>query len=245
MGLGKPIQALALILARPSRDPLCKTTLIVAPLALLRQWEQEISSKVKPHCELRTVIFHGPKAKKMTVTHLLEHDVVLCTYGKLQHEYKTKHERKKASELRILHRHAAFYRMILDEAHNIKNMDTLASKAAAEIQSQYRLCMTGTPFMNRSREIFPLIRFLHISPYNNWQRFCEDIETPMRKWVGNENQAGLLKLQALFRSITLRRTKDSRIDGKPINKLPARKEKPAQAIFDDEQRAFYRALETK
>ncbi|ROW15882.1 hypothetical protein VPNG_02557 [Cytospora leucostoma] len=245
MGLGKTIQALALILSRPSRDPLCKTTLIVAPLALLRQWEQEIFSKVKPHYELRTVIFHGPKAKKMMVTHLLEHDVVLCTYGKLQHEYKTKHERKKTSELRILHRHAAFYRVILDEAHNIKNKDTLASKAAAEIQSQSRLCMTGTPFMNRSRELFPLIRFLHISPYHDWQKFCEEIDTPMRKWDGDENQAGLLKLQALFRSITLRRTKDSRIDGNPIIELPARKEKPAQAMFDDDQRAFYHALETK
>ena len=46
MGLGKTIQALALILSRPSDDKAVKTTLIVAPVALLRQWEKEIHSKV-------------------------------------------------------------------------------------------------------------------------------------------------------------------------------------------------------
>ncbi|ROW02910.1 hypothetical protein VSDG_01773 [Cytospora chrysosperma] len=245
MGVGKTVQALALILARPSRDPLRRTTLIVAPLALLRQWEREIATKVKSAYALKTVIVHGPKAKKMTVTHLLEHDVVLCTYGKLQHEYKTKHERKKTSELRILHPRAKFYRVILDEAHNIRNKNTKSSMAAAEIQSQYRLCMTGTPFMNRAAEIFPLIRFLRIRPYNDWQRFSEDINRPIARWDGDERKEGMIKLQALLRTITLRRTKDSLLDGIPIIKLLARTESPAPAEFDQDQREFYLALEQK
>ena len=71
MGLGKTISALALIVSRPSDDParkvstvstlarLCssslaqtlifpQTTLIIAPVALVRQWEREIKMKVKP-----------------------------------------------------------------------------------------------------------------------------------------------------------------------------------------------------
>lgn len=245
MGVGKTVQALALILARPSKDPLRRTTLIVAPLALLRQWEREIATKVKSAYALKTVIVHGPKAKKMTVTHLLEHDVVLCTYGKLQHEYKIRHERKKTSELRILHPRAKFYRVILDEAHNIRNKNTKSSMAAAEIQSQYRLCMTGTPFMNRAAEIFPLIRFLRIRPYNDWQKFSEDINKPIARWDGNERKEGMIKLQALLRTITLRRTKDSLLDGIPIIRLPARTESPAPAEFDQDQREFYLALEQK
>lgn len=245
MGVGKTVQALALILARPSKDPLRRTTLIVAPLARPRQWKREIVTKVKPAYALKTVIFHGPKAKKMTVTQLLEHNVVLCTYGKLQHEYKIKHERNKTSELRILHPRAKFYPVILDEAHNIRNKDTKSSKAAAEIQSQYRLCMTGTPFMNRASEIFPLIRFLGIRPYNDWQRFSEDINKPIKKWDGNEREEGMIKLQALLRSITLLRTKDSLLDGIPIIPLPARTEIPAPAEFDKDQREFYLALEHK
>lgn len=245
MGLGKTVEALALILARPSRDPLHKTTLIVAPLALLRQWKREIATKVQPAYALKTVIFHGPKAAKMTVTQLLEHDVVLCTYGKLQHEYKNKHERNKTSKLKILHPRAKFYRVILDEAHNIRNKSTKASMGAAEIWSQYRLCMTGTPFMNRAAEIYPLIRFLRIPPYNDWHRFSEDINKPIKKWDGNEREKGMVKLQALFRSITLRRTKDSLLDGVPILKMLAKEEEIALAEFDQDQRDFYLALEHK
>lgn len=110
-----------MILARPSSDPSCKTTLIVAPLALLRQWQREIATRVQPAYALKTVIFHDSKTAKMTVSQLLEHDVVLFTYGKLQHEYGMEYERRKTSKLRILHPNAKFYRVILDEAHNIRN----------------------------------------------------------------------------------------------------------------------------
>ncbi|KAI3394270.1 hypothetical protein diail_2973 [Diaporthe ilicicola] len=245
MGLGKTVQALSLILAHKSADPKRKATLIVAPLALLRQWEQEISNKVKPPYKLRTMVFHGPGCKSVTVSQLLDHDIVLCTYGKLETEYKNKYELKQPEKLRILAKKASFYRVILDEAHNIRNQSTYASKAAVEIQSIYRLCMTGTPFMNRAEEIFALIRFLNISPYNKWERFSQDIVRPLRNWDGDEKERGMIKLQALFRSFTLRRTKDSRLDGKPVIELPPRFDKPAFVEFNDEQRAFYRALEVQ
>lgn len=243
MGLGKTVQALSLIIAHPSRDPKHKTTLIVAPLALLRQWEKEISTKVKPQYKLKTVVFHGQDCKFLTVSQLLEYDVVLCTYAKLQTEYKNKFELKRLDKVKILSNKANFYRVILDEAHNIRNQPTYASKAAAEIQSTYRLCMTGTPFMNRAEEIFPLIRFLNIAPYNIWERFSEDIVRPLRNWDGDVKEHGMIKLQALFRSFTLRRTKESRLDGKPIIELPPRTDQPAFVEFNNEQRAFYQALE--
>lgn len=245
MGLGKTVQAMALILAHPSSDARHKTTLIVAPLALLRQWEQEILTKIKPRFKLKTLVFHGPGAKDMSVSELLHNDVVLCTYGKLQTEYKNKFEHKKPEKLRILADRARFYRVILDEAHNIRNQTTYCSKAAAELQSTYRLCMTGTPFMNRAEEIFALIRFLNIPPYNKWDRFSEDIVRPLRNWDGDVKAHGMVKLQALFRSFTLRRTKDSRLDGKPIIELPPRTDQPSYVEFNDEQRKFYQALEIR
>lgn len=245
MGLGKTVQAMALILANPSTDPKHKTTLIVAPLALLRQWEQEILTKIKPRHKLNTLVFHGEDAKNMGVHELLKHDIVLCTYAKLQTEYKNKYEHKKPEKLRILADKARFYRVILDEAHNIRTQTTKCSKAAAELQSKYRLCMTGTPFMNRAEEIFALIRFLNIPPYNEWDKFSEDILRPLRNWDGDDKQRGMVKLQALFRSFTLRRTKDSRLDGKPIIKLPPRTDKPAYVEFKDEQKEFYQALEVQ
>ncbi|KAK2602841.1 hypothetical protein N8I77_009346 [Diaporthe amygdali] len=245
MGLGKTVQALALILARPSKDRNCKTTLIVAPLALLKQWEQEIFAKVEPRYKLKTLVLHGPNAKLRTVSDILKYDIVLCTYGKLQIEYKNKFEHNQPAKLRILAKNAKFHRVILDEAHNIRNQLTYGSKAAAEIQSTYRLCMTGTPFMNRAEEIFPLIRFLNIPPYNVWERFSEDIVRPLRNWEGDVKEQGMIKLQALFRSFTLRRTKDSQLDGKRIIELPPRTDQPAYTAFDDEQQEFYKALEVQ
>jgi SNF2 family DNA or RNA helicase len=245
MGLGKTVQAMALILAHPSKDPKHKTTLIVAPLALLRQWEQEILTKIKHRYKLSTLVFHGPAAQSLSVSELLQHDVVLCTYAKLQIEFKNKYELNKPMKLRILAERTRFHRVILDEAHNIRNQNTYCSKAATEIKSTYRLCMTGTPFMNRAEEIFALIRFLRIPPYNEWERFSEDIVRPLRKWDGDGKDQAMVKLQALFRSFTLRRTKDSRLDGKPIIELPPRTDQPAYAVFKNEQREFYEALEVR
>lgn len=242
MGLGKTIEALALILARPSNDHNRKTTLIVAPLALLRQWKREIETKVKPQQPLTAIVFHGA-GKHKKIDDLLQYDVVLCTYGKLAAEYKTAFEQKRLDRVTILHKKAKFHRVILDEAHYIKNKSAKASLAAAEIQATYRLCMTGTPLMNRAGELFPLIRFLRIAPYSKWETFSEEIDRPILRWNGDMADVAMRKLQTVFRSITIRRTKDSVLDGRPILTLPARREVDAHTVFDEEQLAFYKALE--
>jgi SNF2-related domain len=90
MGLGKTIQALALILAHKSEDPLNKTTLIIAPLALLEQWKNEMIEKVKPDHRLKIHIYHN-HGKKVTYEQLRACDVVLTTFGTLSAEYRSKY----------------------------------------------------------------------------------------------------------------------------------------------------------
>jgi len=63
MGLGKTVQMISLILANPSDRTTIrsKTTLIVCPVGLLRQWKVEVEEKTKKH--LRVLVHHGPKRK--------------------------------------------------------------------------------------------------------------------------------------------------------------------------------------
>lgn len=245
MGLGKTIQSLALILAHPSPDPTRKTTLIVAPLALLKQWEEEIASKVKPAYKLKTLVFHGNGKRRVTPAKLLSYDVVLTTYGTLIWEYKIIDEGRKNKKPVILHDDVTFHRVILDEAHKIKTRKGKSALGAAKIKANYRLCMTGTPFMNKVREIYSLIRFLRIKPYDEWSRFNADFDKPIENWGGNAGDRAMQKLQTLFRSITLRRTKTSMLDGKPILQLPPIHKWYDITKFNDDQQAFYTALETR
>ena len=130
---GKTIQAIALIVSRRSTDPRRKTTLIVAPVALLRQWESELKIKVKPERRLTTFIYHS-KTKGTKWPTLRCFDVVLTTYGTLASEYKEKNridQMKRADphwqplvakdRLSLLGDECKFYRVIVDEAQNIKN----------------------------------------------------------------------------------------------------------------------------
>lgn len=90
MGLGKTIQALALMVSRKSPDPTRKTNLIVAPVALMKQWEREIQKKLKSgHHALTTYILHGAK-RDTTFADLKRYDVVLTTFGTLANELKRK-----------------------------------------------------------------------------------------------------------------------------------------------------------
>lgn len=238
MGLGKTIQALSLILCRPPEDDTRKTTLIVVPTSLLHQWEREIDDKVKPGYKLKTIVFHSGKKRNMTVARLLSYDVVITTYGTLAHEWKQMYEKRKTEGAILLASHAVFHRIILDEAHNIKNRNSQASKAVDRLRSTYRLCMTGTPIMNRLDELYPLIRFLRIEPYSVWEKFRQSL-TNIK---GGQTRA-MTQLQVLLGRILLRRTEKTMVDGKPILTLPELIVHTVEGVFETDQREYYEALE--
>ncbi|KAI9835451.1 MAG: hypothetical protein M1819_002369 [Sarea resinae] len=256
MGLGKTIQALALILSRPSDDRRCKTTLIVGPVALMKQWEREIQTKITGR-GLSTFLLHGAKKNTATWSSLKEFDVVLTTYGTLASELKRKeawHKRRrenpdaipaKGEKLLLVGGECKWYRVILDEAQCIKNKSTKAALGACALQSQFRLCMTGTPMMNNVGELFSLIEFLRIKPYNEQTRFNLDFGRPLKNGSQAGKEKAMRKLQALLKAILLRRTKKSQIDGKPILNLLERTTEVRNAVFSEDEQEFYRALESK
>ena len=129
---------------------------------------------------------HG-QGRKLSWDELRNFDVVLTTYGTLAAEYrrveKWLQQQKDAGHERdydrtpmkklfpLLGPKSVFYRVILDEAQCIKNKATNSSRAAKELQAKTRFCLTGTPMMNNVGELYSLIHFLRIKPYNEWSRF--------------------------------------------------------------------------
>ncbi|EME45902.1 hypothetical protein DOTSEDRAFT_70055 [Dothistroma septosporum NZE10] len=257
MGLGKTIQMLSLIVTRKSQDPRCKTTLIVAPVALMRQWKQEIQNRLKPGRFQLTVFTHHGQKKAKSFNDLRAYDVVLTTYGSLASELKKMEKFRlrqradpgarpyPAERCVFLDPDARWYRIILDEAQCIKNRTTQTSKAACMINATYRFCVTGTPMMNNVEEFYSLLKFLRVKPYCQWERFRLDINMPLRSQNEDFRNKAMRMLQAVCKSVMLRRTKKSTFEGKPILVLPEKHVVVDHPQFSDDEMEFYQSIETK
>ena len=75
---------------------------------------------------------------------------------------------KKAAKVKqvtsLLHM-ISWFRVVLDEAHVIKDRSTSTAKAVFNLVSMYKWCLTGTPLQNRVGELYSLVRFLRIDPH--------------------------------------------------------------------------------
>lgn len=269
MGLGKTVQAIALLLANRLHDPQLKTTLVVAPVLLLRQWAAEIATKVKPEHAMSVAVYHGAAKRAMArARDLLQYEVVLTLYGTLLSEWK-KHYREALADAQVrkyqnvlpdftagglsyvspFYDHRAlhsFYRVVLDEAQAIKNKLSIASKAVHSLRATYRVAMSGTPIQNSVEELFPLMRFLRVRPYNDEVKFRQTFIIPLKAHHDDlAANPALQKLRALLRAILLRRTKRTLIDGKPILDLPEKHVAEVKTEMDAEERPYYDGLEAQ
>lgn len=130
MGLGKTLQVISLILTSGFKEG---PTLIVSPVGVMSNWEQQIKRHVKEDQLPRVFRYHGTGT--YSKANLLENDIVITTYDKLRVDHS-----KKGPLLAIQWR-----RVVLDEAHAIRNFSTSRAKAAFQVQAKSRWMLTGTP----------------------------------------------------------------------------------------------------
>ncbi|KAH7882890.1 SNF2 family N-terminal domain-containing protein [Phlebopus sp. FC_14] len=135
-----------------------------------------------------------------------------------------------------------WFRIVLDEAHNIKNRNTKAALACCELEGKYRWCLTGTPMQNTVEELYSLIKFLRIRPLNEWQTFNEQIAKPVK---GGRPGRAMKRLHVVLKAIMLRRTKNQILNGKPLLQLPERFLQLVQCPFDASEKEFYKRLEAR
>ncbi|NQV01515.1 MAG: SNF2 helicase associated domain-containing protein [Bacteroidia bacterium] len=188
MGLGKTIQSLTVLLSTKGKAK--AASLIVMPASLIHNWQREIS-RFAPSL---SILQHTGFQRAGSAGFFDTVDVVLTTYGILRSDF----------ELLVSYR---FDYIILDESQVIKNPEAQTSRVAYQLNSEYRLVLTGTPIENSLTDLWSQMEFLNpglLGPLPAFRkRFLE-------KKINNDlnyDEESALKLKRIVAPFILRRTK--------------------------------------
>lgn len=132
-------------------------------------------------------------------------------------------------------------RIFMDEAHVIKNKNSLQSLAAWKLKGERRWCITGTPVQNTIDDVFPLLRFIGVKPYGNYEWWIKEVIENMKT---KEKYSKVINLiRKITSPILLRRTKTSKgKDGNTIITLPPKSVHIVKLKFTEEEKDFYQAV---
>ncbi|KAJ8086065.1 DNA repair protein rad16 [Marasmius tenuissimus] len=145
------------------------------------QWRNEIEAHTDPN--LKVLVWHG-HSRENDIRELKKYDVVLTTYSVLESAFRKqeagfKRKNQIVKEKSPVHQ-IKWERVILDEAHNIKERSTNTAKAAFELKAERRWCLSGTPLQNRVGELYSLVRFLGGDPFSYY--FCKRCSCKSLHW---------------------------------------------------------------
>ncbi|XP_055907334.1 transcription termination factor 2 [Eupeodes corollae] len=200
-------------------------TLIVCPASLMRQWESEVNSRVNRH-RLSISVHHGNN-RDTKPRHLATYDIVITTYQIVAREFKT------SGALFSI----AWKRIILDEAHVVRNYKSQSSLAVCELRGKSRWALTGTPIQNKEIDVYALLKFLKCSPFDDLSHW--------KKWIDNKSAGGQQRLNTLMKSLMLRRTKAQLQQQGSLACLPEREPcKVIEVILDKEEMNVYQKIMT-
>jgi DNA repair protein RAD5 len=170
----------------------------------------------------------------------------VTTYGTVQGELRQKYP--------VLQR-CQWFRVILDEAHCIRNQRTLASKACCSLQATHRWCVSGTIIQNSLDDVYGIMKFLRHEPWCIPSFWKTAITQPFQQESSNANtlidpksrdkslQATIELVRRVLNPIMIRRTKDSVTKaGLPILTLPPIETKVIRIDFSESEREFYNAV---
>nr|GEW51041.1 protein chromatin remodeling 25 [Tanacetum cinerariifolium] len=210
MGLGKTLQSITLLytLLRQGFDgnPMVKKAIIVTPTSLVSNWEAEIKKWVGERVKLVALCessrddvissidnFRSPRSRLQ---------VLIVSYETFR-MHSTKFNDSCSCDL-----------LICDEAHRLKNDQTLTNKALAALSCRRRILLSGTPMQNHLEEFFAMVNFTNPGILGDAAFFRRYYETPIicgreptasevEKQLANERSG---ELSAKVNQFILRRT---------------------------------------
>jgi len=188
MGLGKTVQTVAHIQNEKQSGRLNKPVLVIAPTSLMGNWRREINSFAP---DLKVIILQGPR-RQVHFSGIADADVVLTTYPLLSRDADT-----------LLNEQ--YHLLVLDEAQLIKNPRSRAAQVVRKLQTEHRLCLTGTPMENHLGELWAQFDFLMPGFLGNLKTFKRVYQNPIEKNADADRRVQLARRVAPF---MLRRKKD-------------------------------------
>ncbi|KAL5432753.1 hypothetical protein PMIN06_004428 [Paraphaeosphaeria minitans] len=243
MGLGKTLSILSLVAdddlreaaavfeqKRPVVNPNAivhptmnsRGTLLVCPLSTMYNWKEQLERHFPAGQGLKWINYHGKSRSMYSPQELADHDIVITTYNMIAADFQDK-----AMPLPRVN----WFRIVLDEAHAIRNINTKQSLAACSLPGQRRWAVTGTPIQNRLDDLGALFRFIKLHPFDHTSGFNQWIMGPFK----NADPDVVPRLQLLVSSITIRRVKDKVLE----IELPSRTDQIVRLKFSNDEQKLH------
>ncbi|CAL1397128.1 unnamed protein product [Linum trigynum] len=221
MGLGKTLQTISLLGYLHEFRGITGPHMVVAPKSTLGNWMNEI----RRFCPvLRPIKFLGNPEERR---HIREDLLVAGKFDICVTSFEMAIKEKAA-----LRRFSWRY-IIIDEAHRIKNENSLLSKTMRLYNTNYRLLITGTPLQNNLHELWALLNFLLPEIFSSAETFDEWFQISGE----NDQQEVVQQLHKVLRPFLLRRLKSDVEKG-----LPPKKETILKVGMSQMQKQYYKAL---
>jgi len=234
MGLGKTLQTIALlqknkedktvtagkrnsVSLQPTLFPvkeITPTSLVVVPASLAHNWVHEIR-KFAPGM---SVCSHIGNQRKKNTAHLSGYDIVVSSYHTVR------------QDIEIL-RSFGFHYVILDESQLIKNPSSKLYKAIIQLESEYRMILTGTPIENSLTDLWAQMNFINQGLLGTLRFFKNEFVTPIEK---NRDKQKEEYLTGIISPFILRRTKDE-----VVKEIPPINENNIYCTMSDDQYRLY------
>ncbi len=239
MGLGKTLQLLTLLAWVFETMPSLPPALIVAPVSLLENWEEEASKFLKPGT-LSLLTAYGDALAALRVPResidaqlrsegLVKFlkprwrgtaNVVLTTYETLR-------------DLEFSFAAEKWSVMICDEAQRIKNPNAMTTRAAKKQNVTFRVACTGTPVENTLVDLWCLFDYVQPGLLGALNDFGRRYRRPIEAET-EEERTRVKELRERISPQILRRTK-----AEVAKDLPPKRDIPSRVPLSSHQRSLY------
>ncbi|EGW35279.1 uncharacterized protein SPAPADRAFT_64429 [Spathaspora passalidarum NRRL Y-27907] len=148
MGLGKTLQTISFLGYLRYIRNINGPHIVIAPKSTLDNWRREFNRWIP---DIKVLVVQGDKEER---AELIRDNVLTCNFDVIIASYEI-----------VIREKSTFKKfdweyIIIDEAHRIKNEESLLSQIIRMFHSKNRLLITGTPLQNNLRELWALLNFI-------------------------------------------------------------------------------------